>query len=131
MAIEIITIPDLGGAESVEVIELCVSVGDSVEQEESLVVLESDKASMDVPSPVDGAVVKYLVAEGDTVKVGDAIAEIETAASEAVAEQAVEEVVEEAPVEPEPVAPIVEEAQAPAASETSDQMALVPDIGSD
>jgi pyruvate dehydrogenase E2 component (dihydrolipoamide acetyltransferase) len=131
VAIEIITIPDLGGAESVEVIELCVSVGDSVEQEESLVVLESDKASMDVPSPVDGAVVKYLVAEGDTVKVGDAIAEIETAASEAVAEQAVEEVVEETPVESEPVAPIVEEAQAPAASETSDQIALVPDIGSD
>jgi pyruvate dehydrogenase E2 component (dihydrolipoamide acetyltransferase) len=131
VAIEIITIPDLGGAESVEVIELSVSVGDSVEQEESLVVLESDKASMDVPSPVDGAVVKYLVAEGDTVKVGDAIAEIETAASEAVAEQAVEEVVEETPVESEPVAPIVEEAQAPAASETSDQIALVPDIGSD
>jgi pyruvate dehydrogenase E2 component (dihydrolipoamide acetyltransferase) len=131
VAIEIVTIPDLGGAESVEVIELCLSVGDSVEQEESLVVLESDKASMDVPSPVDGAVVKYLVAEGDTVKVGDAIAEIETTASEAVAEQAVEEVVEEAPVEPEPVAPIVEEAQSPAASQTSDQIALVPDIGSD
>ena len=64
MAIEIVTIPDLGGAESVEVIELCASVGDSVEQEDSLVVLESDKASMDVPSPVDGSVVKYLVAEG-------------------------------------------------------------------
>ena len=131
MAIEIITIPDLGGAESVEVIELCVSVGDSVEQEESLVVLESDKASMDVPSPFDGAVVKYLVAEGDTVKVGDAIAEVETAASEAVAEQAVEEVVEEAPAEPEPVEAAVEAPQAVAVSETSEQIALVPDIGSD
>ena len=131
MAIEIITIPDLGGAESVEVIELCVSVGDSVEQEESLVVLESDKASMDVPSPFDGAVVKYLVAEGDTVKVGDAIAEVETAASEAVAEQAVEEVVEEAPAEPEPVEAAVEAPQAAAVAETSEQIALVPDIGSD
>jgi pyruvate dehydrogenase E2 component (dihydrolipoamide acetyltransferase) len=131
VAIEIITIPDLGGAESVEVIELCVSVGDSVEQEESLVVLESDKASMDVPSPFDGAVVKYLVAEGDTVKVGDAIAEVETAASEAVAEQAVEEVVEEAPAEPEPVEAAVEAPQAVAVSETSEQIALVPDIGSD
>ena len=131
MAIEIITIPDLGGADSVEVIELCVSVGDSVEQEESLVVLESDKASMDVPSPFDGAVVKYLVAEGDTVKVGDAIAEVETAASEAVAEQAVEEVVEEAPAEPEPVEAAVEAPQAVAVSETSEQIALVPDIGSD
>ena len=131
MAIEIITIPDLGGADSVEVIELCVSVGDSVEQEESLVVLESDKASMDVPSPVDGAVVKYLVAEGDTVKVGDAIAEVETAASEAIAEQTVEEVVEEAPAEPVPVEAAVEAPQAAAVSETSEQIALVPDIGSD
>ena len=131
MAIEIITIPDLGGADSVEVIELCVSVGDSVEQEESLVVLESDKASMDVPSPVDGAVVKYLVAEGDTVKVGDAIAEVETASSEAVAEQAVEEVAEEAPAEPVAVEAAVEAPQAAAVSETSEQIALVPDIGSD
>lgn len=132
MAIEIITIPDLGGAESVEVIELCVSVGDSVEQEESLVVLESDKASMDVPSPVDGAVVKYLVAEGDTVKVGDAIAEVETATSESVAEQAVEQVVEDVPAaEPEPVEAVVEAPQAAAVSETSEQIALVPDIGSD
>ena len=131
MAIEIITIPDLGGADSVEVIELCVSVGDSVEQEESLVVLESDKASMDVPSPFDGAVVKYLVAEGDTVKVGDAIAEVETTASEAIAEQTVEEVVEEAPAEPVPVEAAVEAPQAAAVSETSEQIALVPDIGSD
>jgi pyruvate dehydrogenase E2 component (dihydrolipoamide acetyltransferase) len=131
VAIEIITIPDLGGADSVEVIELCVSVGDSVEQEESLVVLESDKASMDVPSPVDGAVVKYLVAEGDTVKVGDAIAEVETAATEAIAEQTVEEVVEEAPAEPLPVEAAVEAPQAAAVSETSEQIALVPDIGSD
>ena len=86
---------------------------------------------MDVPSPVDGAVVKYLVAEGDTVKVGDAIAEVETAASEAIAEQTVEEVVEEAPAEPLPVESAVEAPQAAAVSETSEQIALVPDIGSD
>ena len=132
MAIEIVTIPDLGGAESVEVIELCVSVGDSVEQEESLVVLESDKASMDVPSPVDGAVVKYLVAEGDTVKVGDAIAEIETADAVTSAEPAVEA------SEPEPVVaetvtpdPVAEAPIAETEASTSEQVALVPDIGSD
>ena len=128
MAIEIVTIPDLGGAESVEVIELCAAVGDAVEQEESLVVLESDKASMDVPSPVDGSVVKYLVAEGDTVKVGDAIAEIETAAADAVVE---EQPAPEPIAEPEPVADVVEAPSAPAVSETSEQIALVPDIGSD
>jgi pyruvate dehydrogenase E2 component (dihydrolipoamide acetyltransferase) len=128
VAIEIVTIPDLGGAESVEVIELCAAVGDAVEQEESLVVLESDKASMDVPSPVDGSVVKYLVAEGDTVKVGDAIAEIETAAADAVVE---EQPAPEPIAEPEPVADVVEAPSAPAVSETSEQIALVPDIGSD
>jgi pyruvate dehydrogenase E2 component (dihydrolipoamide acetyltransferase) len=132
VAIEIITIPDLGGAESVEVIELCVSVGDSVEQEESLVVLESDKASMDVPSPVDGAVVKYLVAEGDTVKVGDAIAEVETAEAQAVAEPAVEtpepEAVVAEAVTPDPVS---EEPTLSSESSTTEQIALVPDIGSD
>lgn len=136
MAIEIVTIPDLGGAESVEVIELCTAVGDAVEQEESLVVLESDKASMDVPSPVDGSVVKYLVSEGDTVKVGDAIAEIETANAETPAEepaaQQAEPEVAPAPIEE----PVVEQAvvEAPVASQeatTSEQIALVPDIGSD
>lgn len=134
MAIEIVTIPDLGGAESVEVIELCVSAGDTVEQEDSLVVLESDKASMDVPSPVDGSVVKYLVAEGDTVKVGDPIAEVETASAGVAAEPAAS--AEPAAAEPEPA---VEEttaepaAEAVASSEatTSEQIALVPDIGSD
>jgi len=129
VAIEIVTIPDLGGAESVEVIELCVAVGDTVEPEESLVVLESDKASMDVPSPVQGAVVKFLVAEGDTVKVGDAIAEIETAAAESAADKAVAE----KPAEPEPAAEQaqVEEPQPQVASTSSEQIALVPDIGSD
>ena len=102
MANEIVTIPDLGGAESVEVIELCVAVGDSVEPEESLVVLESDKASMDVPSPVQGAVVKFLVAEGDTVKVGDPIAEIESAGAQSSQEDTVaEEPAPETEVEPE------------------------------
>lgn len=128
MAIETVTIPDLGGAESVEVIELCAAAGDAVEQEDSLVVLESDKASMDVPSPVDGSVLKYLVAEGDTVKVGDAIAEIETSAADTVTEEVVE--AQPAP-EPEPVAEEVEAPQAAAVSETSEQIALVPDIGSD
>ena len=134
MAIEIVTIPDLGGAESVEVIELCVSAGDTVEQEDSLVVLESDKASMDVPSPVDGSVVKYLVAEGDTVKVGDPIAEVETASAGVAAESAAS--AEPAASEPEPAVvetPAEPSVEAVASSEaaTSEQIALVPDIGSD
>ena len=128
MAIEIITIPDLGGAESVEVIELCAAVGEAVEQEESLVVLESDKASMDVPSPVQGSVVKYLVTEGDTVKVGDAIAEVETAEAQVSAEPAAPEpVVAETAVEE----PAVETPVASEETTTSEQISLVPDIGND
>ena len=87
---------------------------------------------MDVPSPVDGAVVKYLVAEGDTVKVGDAIAEIETADAVASAEPAVE-ASEPEPAVAETVTPDPE-AEAPVAdaeASTSEQIALVPDIGSD
>ena len=77
MAIETIVVPDLGGAESVDVIELSLAQGDAVGVEDSLLVLESDKATMDVPSPHEGQLVKYLIAEGDTVKVGDPIAELE------------------------------------------------------
>jgi pyruvate dehydrogenase E2 component (dihydrolipoamide acetyltransferase) len=76
-----IVVPDLGGAETVEVIELGLQPGDQVEVEDSLLVLESDKATMDVPSPASGIFTQYLVAEGATVKVGDAIAEIEVSVS--------------------------------------------------
>ena len=76
MANKIVVVPDLGGAETVDVIELCLAQGESVDVEGSLLVLESDKATMDVPSPSEGTLIKYLVAEGDTVKVGDPIAEL-------------------------------------------------------
>jgi len=85
VTIQTIVVPDLGGAETVEVIELGLNPGDSIEVEDALLVLESDKATMDIPSPAAGALVKYLVAEGATVRVGDAIAEIDVA-DEATAE---------------------------------------------
>ena len=72
-----VLVPDLGGAESVDVIELTLSNGDKISEEESILVLESDKATMDVPSPVSGSLIKYLVSEGDSVSVNDPIAEIE------------------------------------------------------
>ena len=58
MTSETILVPDLGGADTVDVIELCVAVGDTVALEQSLIVLESDKATMDVPSPQAGQVKK-------------------------------------------------------------------------
>jgi len=79
MAVETIKIPDLGGAESVEVIEIAVAPGDEIAIEDTLLVLESDKATMDVPSPAKGVVKKILVKLGDSVSQGSAIVEIDVA----------------------------------------------------
>jgi len=77
--IEKILVPDVGGDE-VEIIEICVSVGDNVEADEGIVTVETDKASMDIPAPQAGEIVKLLVAVGDKIKEGDAIAEIKSGA---------------------------------------------------
>jgi len=74
---EIIKVPDIGGSEDVEIIEIAVSEGDVIEPEDTMITLESDKASMDVPAPKGGKVLKILVKEGDTVSEGDQILELE------------------------------------------------------
>ncbi|WP_386079897.1 pyruvate dehydrogenase complex dihydrolipoyllysine-residue acetyltransferase [Vreelandella sp. F11] len=74
-----IKVPDLGGSDSVEIIEVAVSEGDEVEAEDTLITLESDKASMDVPSPHSGKIVSFTVKEGDTVSEGDVIGKMEIA----------------------------------------------------
>jgi pyruvate dehydrogenase E2 component (dihydrolipoamide acetyltransferase) len=132
VTIQTVVVPDLGGAETVEVIELGLAPGDNVEVEDSLLVLESDKATMDIPSPATGVFSKYLVEEGATVSIGDPIAEIEVA-DEAAVEEA--PVVEDAPVVEQSVeeAPAVEQA-APVASapvSASELMVQVPDVGND
>lgn len=68
-----VTIPDIGDAEDVEVIEICVVPGDAVAENDALIVIESDKASMEVPAPCAGKVDEILVALGDVVNVGDAV----------------------------------------------------------
>jgi pyruvate dehydrogenase E2 component (dihydrolipoamide acetyltransferase) len=78
---ETVRVPDIGGDEGAEVVELLVAVGDSVDVDDGLVVLESDKASMEVPSSVAGKVVELLVKEGDTLSEGDEVAIVETAVS--------------------------------------------------
>ncbi len=70
MAIEIVKVPDTGGTDKVDVIEVCVSVGDVLEEEQSVVVLETDKASMEIPTEVAGKVVAVKVNEGDQVSEG-------------------------------------------------------------
>lgn len=82
MTIEIIRVPDIGGSDDVEVIEVCVKVGDSITLEQSLVVLESEKASMEVPSPFAGTVTAIKISEGQEIAEGDVILELETTSSE-------------------------------------------------
>lgn len=71
-----VVIPDLGGAQDVEVIEVLVKIGDTVTVDQPLLSLESDKASMEVPSSHAGVVEQVLVSLGDTVNQGDAIIEL-------------------------------------------------------
>ncbi len=72
-----IRVPDLGDFSDVDVIEVLVSPGDTVAVEDGLIVLETDKASMDVPSTAAGKVVEIGVSAGDTVNEGDLIAVVE------------------------------------------------------
>ncbi len=72
-----IRVPDIGDFEQVPVIEILVAEGDTVEAEQSLITLESDKATMDVPSPGPGRLVELTVAEGDKVSEGDVIGVLE------------------------------------------------------
>ena len=96
-----VAIPDIGDAEDVEVIEICVSPGDDVAENDALIVIESEKASMEVPAPFAGAVSEVLVALGDRVNAGDPIVRVEGAPPPAVAEPGAEE----APPTPAPPAP--------------------------
>src|SRR5699024_9403740 len=76
-----IKVPDIGDADAVEVIEVLVAAGDEVEEEQALITLESDKATLEVPSTVAGKITELRVAEGDKVTEGDVIAIAEVAES--------------------------------------------------
>lgn len=75
-----VIIPDIGGASDVTVIEIHVQPGDKIQPEQSLISLESEKATMDVPAPQAGQVVSLAVAVGDKVSEGDVILQIEAEA---------------------------------------------------
>lgn len=128
MSTEIIKVPDIGGDSDVEVIEVCVAVGDRVEAEDSLVVLESDKASMDVPSPQSGVVKAIKLNIGDKVSEGHDILELEI-------EGAAESAPAEAPKEAAPAAELAPAQQPPAAPQAAAAPSVetinVPDIGDD
>ncbi|WP_040724799.1 dihydrolipoyllysine-residue acetyltransferase [Thiomicrorhabdus sp. Kp2] len=77
MAIQQITIPDIGDFDAVEIIEVLVSVGDTVAVDDSLLTLESDKATMEIPSPFAGTVTKIAVEVGGSVSEGDYVLDID------------------------------------------------------
>lgn len=127
-----VQVPDVGGDE-VEIIELCVALGDTVEAEDSLITVESDKASMDIPSPGAGVVSEITVALGDKVSEGSLIVKLTPVAGAAPIPESAP--VAEAVVEPAAApTPAPAQASAPAATESATSEVIevtVPDIGSD
>jgi len=96
-----VQVPDIGDFDQVEVIEVLVAIGDSIEVEDSLITVESDKASMEIPSTVSGTVTEVLTQVGDSVAQGSLILKVEaneaTSTAEAPSEDVAEEVSTEAP----------------------------------
>lgn len=138
MAIENIKVPDLGDASEVEVIELLVAVGDEVSENDSLLVLESDKAAMEIPAPMSGVVKSIAVNLGDQVSTGSDILTLEVSGEGAGNgseepsngdEKASEKEPEPEP-EPEPEKE-KEEGKAAAPGKSSVKDVEVPDLGTD
>ncbi|MBA6252026.1 MAG: pyruvate dehydrogenase E2 component (dihydrolipoamide acetyltransferase) [Colwellia sp.] len=134
-----ILVPDVGGDE-VEIIEICFAVGDSIEADEGIVTVETDKASMDIPAPFAGKLSALLVSVGDKIKEGDVIAEMTSSQAVPETAEATEETTDEAPAEAveETVAEVESTpapAEAPAKAAVSAQSEIidiaVPDIGED
>ena len=123
--IQKILVPDVGG-EEVEIIEICFAAGDTLEADEGIVTVETDKASMDIPAPFAGKLISLSVSVGDKIKEGDVIGEIQ--AEGASAPTAVEAPV----VAPAPaIAPAPAPVAAPATSASAVIDVPVPDIGED
>ncbi len=126
MALVEVQVPDIGDFDEVTVIELMVKVGDTVKAEQSLITVESDKASMEIPSSTAGLVKEMRVALGDKVKQGSIVLVVEAAGAAAAAS---------APAAAAPVAAVASAAAAPAAVASAAPVSSglvqvhVPDIG--
>lgn len=122
--IEKILLPEVGDFDEIEIIEVIIHAGDKVEKDDSIITLESDKATMEIPSPYSGVIKSVKVKVGDKISEGSEIAEIESS------------MVEEAPTPQEPVAkperkeqppppPIAEKQQQPAPVPASESAVTV------
>ena len=134
MAIEKITVPDLGEASDVEVIELLVTVGQQVAENDSLLVLESDKAAMEIPAPMAGIVKSIAINLGDTVSTGVEILSLEVESNNASAEPVADVAAEEIQQAPQADEPSAEAASASGKAEqpaSVESVVTVPDLGAD
>ena len=123
---ELIRVPDIGSGAG-EVIELLVKVGDRIEADQSLLTLESDKASMEIPAPKAGVIKSLKVKLGDTLKTGDELLELESEGATTAAPAPVAATPPAAAAEPAPTAVAPEPAAASSAESVQDIQ--VPDIG--
>ncbi|WP_374413243.1 biotin/lipoyl-containing protein, partial [Hydrogenophaga sp.] len=126
MALIEVKVPDIGDFDEVAVIELLVKVGDAVKAEQSLITVESDKASMEIPSSTAGVVKELRVALGDKVSEGSVVLVVE-AAGEATAPAPAAAPAAAAPAPAPAAAPAAAPATAPAAAGPVE--VRVPDIG--
>ncbi|MEX0615778.1 MAG: FAD-dependent oxidoreductase, partial [Methylophaga sp.] len=85
MSLVEVKVPDIGDFDAVEIIEVLVSVGDEITDNQDIITLESDKAAMEIPSTAAGKVLELLVSVGDKVREGDVILKLESAASDTTA----------------------------------------------
>jgi pyruvate dehydrogenase E2 component (dihydrolipoamide acetyltransferase) len=128
MALVEVKVPDIGDFDEVAVIELLVKVGDTVKVEQSLITVESDKASMEIPSSTAGVVKEIKVALGDKVKEGSVVVMVEAAG--AAAAPAAEPKAAPSPAAAAPAAPVsVATAPAAAPAASGPVEVRVPDIG--
>jgi len=141
VSVEKIQVPDIGDEQEVEVIEILVAPGDEVSENDSLIVLESDKAAMEIPSPRAGVIKEILVKVGDQVSQGvdivsmesgaDAEADSQEPAAEEAAAKETDKETSEPPAKQESTESQAEE-PAPAAAATSSVIDVkVPDLGGD
>ena len=120
-----VTVPDIGDFKDVPVIEVLVKPGDTIKVDQSLITLESDKATMDVPSPVAGQVAEIVAKVGDKVSMGTLIARVNSAAGETA------QAAGPAKAAPAPAAsaPPAKAAAPPAAAKAATIEVKIPDIG--
>ena len=127
MALVEVKVPDIGDFDEVAVIELLVKVGDTVKAEQSLITVESDKASMEIPSSAAGVVKELRVKLGDKVKEGSVVLMVEASGAVAASPSATATAPAAAPLAAAPATAPAAVAAAPAASGPVE--VLVPDIG--